>query len=107
MFILQHYEVHSGHVPEEISRKWSLNAAQPVVRMKHVRQIIPIALETELANYLKTFSLMSHGLTQREARCLAFKFAIAKNLTVPTNWIEKGEASEDWFSYFLKRNPSL
>ncbi|XP_057380308.1 uncharacterized protein LOC130702711 [Daphnia carinata] len=61
----------------------------------------------ELANYLKTCCLMSHGLTPRESWCLAFKFDIANGLTVPTNWIEKEKASEDWFAYFLKRNPSL
>jgi hypothetical protein len=67
--------------------------------VEHVRQIIPIAPETELANYSKTCSLMSHALTPREARCLAFKFAIANNRT-PTNWIEKEKASQDWFQIF-------
>ena len=83
------------------------SASEPVKRPEHARQIFPVALETELANYLKTCSLMSHGLTPKETRCLAYRFALANSLTVPANWITREMASEDWFSAFLKRNSSL
>lgn len=58
---------------------------QPLMRTEHVRQVIPNALEIELAKYLKICSLMSHGLTPKETRCLAFRFAISNNLTVPVS----------------------
>ena len=80
---------------------------EPLKRPQHSRQIIPAALEAELAKYLKKCSLMSHGLTPNGTRKLACQFAVANKLAVPANWIERGAASEDWFSNFLKRNPSL
>ena len=81
---------------------------KPLKRQQHSRQIIPSKLETELAKYLKKCSLMSHGLTPSGTqKKLACQFAVANKFAVPENWIKRGAATEDWFSNFLKRNPSL
>lgn len=81
--------------------------SESVKRLEHARQIIPTALEIELATYLKTCSLMSHGLTPTETRGLAFQFAKSNRITTPESWETNARASEDWFALFLKRHPTL
>lgn len=88
----------NGRVPQEF---------EPVRREQHSRQIFSIALENELVSYLKTCSLMSHGLTPSQTRELAFNFTVVNKIAVPPNWTENGKASEDWFSAFMKRNVTL
>jgi len=38
---------------------------------------------------------------------LAFDYSLKLNLKVPKNWIDNKHAGIDWFSAFLKRNPTL
>lgn len=61
-------------------------ALNQLKRCSPVRQIFSPALELQLAEYLKTCSLMSHGLTPLETRKLAFNFAFADSVQVPPNW---------------------
>lgn len=76
-------------------------------RSQHIRQIFNANLESDLAEYLKTCSLMSHGLTPLKTRKLAYSFAVSNNVQVPPNWKTSEAASRDWFSAFLKRNTTL
>ena len=75
--------------------------------VQHSRQILSKNLENELASYLMKCSLMSHGLTPMQTRHLAYLFAVANHVEVPSNWITAKEASRDWFTGFVKRNSSL
>lgn len=63
--------------------------------------------EKQLADYIKNSADMYFGLNPKNVRKLAFEFAIKLNLKVLKNWTNNEEASSDWFTDFLKRNPSL
>ena len=78
-----------------------------VKRPQHPSQIIPAKLEDDLAKYLQSCSTINHGMTTIETRKLAYSFAIANQITVPSSWTNKESASEDWMSGFMKRNKSL
>ncbi len=64
-------------------------------------------MEKELADYLKTCTLINHGLSPAETRVIALSFATANDIKIPPEWTKHGKASEDWLSGFLKRNNSL
>ena len=74
-------------------------------RCQHNRQVVSAALEK--ADYLKKCSLISHGLTPLATLKLAYSFAVTNGVQVPPNWKKSEAASRDWFSAFLKRNPTL
>jgi len=43
-------------------------------------------MEVELANHVKNLDDRFHGLTPMKVRDLAYGFAKAKNITLPTSW---------------------
>lgn len=79
----------------------------PQLGYKPHNKVLPVALEAELAEYLKTLAKTFYGLTPKEARGFAYKYAVANKLTFPNKWHEFQMASMDWLSAFLKRNPTL
>lgn len=61
--------------------------------------------ENDLKNYLTQASAMHHGLPPKEARKLAYEFAVGllKNDKIPPSWERNKCAGEDWLSGFIKR----
>ncbi len=80
---------------------------KPLKRTQHNTQIFTLQQEQELTAYLKTCSLLNHGLTPNETRKVAHQYAVANNVKCPQNWNVRKEASRDWFTGFLKRNKTL
>ena len=60
--------------------------------------------ESAFAQYLINCSQMFCGLSKQQAKKLAYKFAIMKNLPHPRNWDLNEIAGEDWLRGFRKRN---
>jgi len=48
--------------------------------------IFSASMELELANYVKNLDDHFHGLTPMKVRDLAYEFAKANNITLPTSW---------------------
>ena len=71
------------------------------------RQVFPDAMEKSLGEYLLKCSNMFYGLTPKITRKLAYQYAKKNELQVPPTWDEREEAAEDWFTAFIKRQPSL
>lgn len=87
--------INGGRIPDVIKPR------------KHSRSVFSSEMEAMLMSYLLSCSLMAHGLTPSQAKELAYSFAIANNLTVEQSWHENKRAGRDWFSGFMKRNPTL
>jgi hypothetical protein len=77
-----------------------------IKRTQHSTQVFLIEMELELAEYLKTCTLINHGLSPAETRVIALSFATANALKIPPEWTKHGKASEDWLPGFLKCNKS-
>jgi helix-turn-helix, Psq domain len=84
-----------------------ISATKPTIKIKHNPQIFPKTQEEEIVQYLQSCCLLNHGLTPHETRKLAHQYAEANNVKTPASWITHQEASRDWFTAFLKRNPVL
>ncbi|XP_043961462.1 uncharacterized protein LOC122824665 [Gambusia affinis] len=63
--------------------------------------------EEALADYLTQAADLYYGLTPREVRKFAYQLAVTYNIKHPQTWDEKQMAGPDWFTLFMKRNPSL
>uniref|UniRef100_A0A2S2NP39 Jerky-like n=1 Tax=Schizaphis graminum TaxID=13262 RepID=A0A2S2NP39_SCHGA len=63
--------------------------------------------ENQLSEYIKNSADMYFGLSPTAIRKLAFDFSLKLNLKVPKNWTDNEHAGIDWFTAFLKRNPTL
>jgi hypothetical protein len=79
----------------------------PIKKQHHHSQIFSVQQEQELSDYLKRSCILNHGLTPKETRQLAYQFAVANAVKFPPSWIVNKEASRDWFTAILKRNPTL
>jgi DDE superfamily endonuclease/helix-turn-helix, Psq domain len=77
------------------------------VGYKTIRAVFSVELELLLVDYIKKASQIYHGLTPKNVRELAFKLAKSNNLRMPLTWSEQQFAGVDWFSGFMRRNPSL
>ena len=73
----------------------------------HNRQVFTQKQESDLADYLIVAQKLNHGLTPRDTRKFAYRFAKANQIEVPLRWKVKEEAGPDWFSLFIKRNSIL
>lgn len=73
----------------------------------HRRQVFSDQMEKALAEYLLQCSKMFYGVTPHKCRQTALQFAEVNNLKFPGSWKEKGQAGDDWFTGFMKRNPTL
>ena len=61
--------------------------------------------EGMLASYLLQASRIYFGLTIKEFRTLAFEFACANDLKIPTSWKKNQMAGKEWATCFFKRHP--
>ena len=78
-----------------------------VKQTNHHSQIIPPALETELARFLTASSVDNNGLSPNVAQIFTYWFAVVNQISLPVNWNLKQKASLDWLKGFLKRHPSM
>ncbi|XP_066960928.1 uncharacterized protein [Macrobrachium rosenbergii] len=74
---------------------------------KQPRLIFSPTHEKLLVEYILKASKIYYGLTPKEVRAFAYEFAVSNIIKVPTNWTRTQMAGPDWFSCFMKRNPTL
>ncbi|XP_072401116.1 uncharacterized protein [Diabrotica undecimpunctata] len=58
-------------------------------------------------NYLDVTSKLHHGLTRKQAKELAYEFAVRNSKKIPASWNKHKQASYDWLYRFLKRMKTL
>lgn len=63
--------------------------------------------ERALSKYLIRCADIYFGLSRTEVRKLAFELTVKYDLKKPSTWIENKMAGEEWFRFFMKRNPEL
>ena len=56
-----------------------------------------------LKDYIVKASKLYHGLSKHDVKKLACEFGIAKDLSIPANWLKNKSAGEDWLKGFRKR----
>lgn len=72
------------------------------------RQVFNHDQEKTLADYLLKCASIYFGLLPEEVRKLAYTCAVKFDMpNIPVSWHRNKEAGADWFTGFLKRNPSL
>ena len=89
-----------------LSKKIDLNLCT-FKRSAHSRQVLSPSQETELADYLIFSQKLNHGLVPVDTRKLAFNYARANQVQMPSSWLKKEQAGKGWFTKFLGRNSSL
>ncbi|KAB0800104.1 hypothetical protein PPYR_07984 [Photinus pyralis] len=72
-----------------------------------VRQVFTPEQEEMLVKYLQRCSKMHYGLTSNDTRKLAYKYAKALEINIPTKWDEEQKGGREWLFGFLRRNPRL
>lgn len=92
-------------------RDHNINLEEPVFpRMcpnYKVRKIFTEEEEAELVKYLIQCSKLHHGLPPSAAKKLAYDMAKANDKTIPESWNRDQCAGKEWFTAFLKRNPTV
>ncbi|KAJ4441151.1 hypothetical protein ANN_11002 [Periplaneta americana] len=85
------------------------NVTRPSVHVGYYpnRLILPVAVEKELAEYIKVASDKYFSLSPKEVRKLRYELAMSNGLKVPAKWTETEQAGADWFSGFMKRHKDL
>ena len=71
---------------------------------KNVPKILPPDLDRELASHLVKLSERFYGLSSSKVKRLAYQFAVANHITVPSSWEIQGKAGKDWLRLFMQRN---
>ena len=66
--------------------------------------VIPPAMESDLAQHIKTLSDMFHGLTIEKCKQVAYEFVTRNKLKVPSPWDEKKKAGKNWWLGFKSRH---
>ena len=66
--------------------------------------VIPPAMESDLAQHIKTLSDMFYGFTTEKCKQLAYEFATRNKLKVPSSWDEKKKAGKSWRLSFKSRH---
>ena len=56
---------------------------------------------------LKASDIYLFGLSPKECRKLAYRFATANRIEIPESWYDKQQAGPDWLTSFLKRHRQL
>ena len=56
--------------------------------------------------FLKTSDIY-FGLSPKECRKLAYRFAKANSIEIPKSWYDKQQAGPDWLTSFIKRHCQL
>jgi hypothetical protein len=72
-----------------------------------VNKVLSDEEERLLCEYLLRASKHHHGLTSKEARELAYEYAVSNKKKIPAGWHESKCATYDWLYGFMKRNPTL
>jgi hypothetical protein len=87
------------------SRTHKANGAAEFQYKSHL-DVKRVFLEEEIAlvDYIKTIARMHNGLTKKEVRDLAFKYARANNKKMPSTWKTNQIAGEEWMRLFMKRH---
>ncbi|KAK0140218.1 hypothetical protein N1851_022872 [Merluccius polli] len=63
--------------------------------------------ENELIAYLMRAADVYFGLCPHEVRDVAYQLAVKYGCRHPKSWDESSKAGADWFSAYMKRNPTL
>ncbi|XP_036141809.1 uncharacterized protein LOC105833706 isoform X2 [Monomorium pharaonis] len=71
------------------------------------RSIFTEYQEEKLEKYLIKYSNIYFGISPKEARKLAYQYAVAIQNKVPDNWMKNKMAGEDWLSRFMKNHKKL
>ncbi|XP_072401037.1 uncharacterized protein [Diabrotica undecimpunctata] len=58
-------------------------------------------------NYLDVANKLHHGLTRKQAKELAYEFAVRNSKKIPASWYKHKQGSYDWLYGFLKRMNTL
>ncbi|KZS19716.1 Uncharacterized protein APZ42_013767 [Daphnia magna] len=107
--------------PDEKSLRAALDAVLKERTSIHVATDLNNLKKSSLFDYVKKFrgsesipeqikrTESSHQVLSKkmESDLLAFKYAVANNVSVPENWSKKEQASRDWLTAFLKRHQRL
>lgn len=72
-----------------------------------VRQIFSKDEELLLVAYLQKAADLHHGLPAKEARKLAYQYAVKLDKKIPDAWNENQSAGEDWLASFMKRGAKV
>ena len=65
---------------------------------------IPPAMESDLAQHIKTLNYMFYGLAIEKCKQVAYEFATRNKLKVPSSWVEKKKAGKSWWLGFKSRH---
>ena len=60
-----------------------------------------------IVEYLLKVSDIYFGLSPKESRKLAYRFAKANSIEIPKSWYDKQQAGLDWLTFLLKRHRQL
>ena len=60
-----------------------------------------------LKDYMVKASKLYLWLSKHDVKKLAYEFGIAKNLSIPANWLKNNCAGEDWLKGFRKRHKDI
>ena len=71
------------------------------------QQVFSTDQERVLQNYIIRSANIYFGLSPKDVRVLAYDCALEFGVKMPDQWSREKCAGPDWFSSFLKRNPSL
>uniref|UniRef100_A0A3P8SMV5 HTH CENPB-type domain-containing protein n=1 Tax=Amphiprion percula TaxID=161767 RepID=A0A3P8SMV5_AMPPE len=76
----------------------------PSVGYRSSNEIFSEVQEEMLADCLTQAANLYYGLTPRE---FAYQLAVIHNIKHPQTWDEKQMTAPDWFTFFMRRHPSL
>lgn len=93
------------NIPESTLRKRLLQNRPEPPRLGR-KSTFTKEIETALKNYVLTLAKLFYGLTPKELRRLAFRYAEENKIFHNFNR-EKGVAGKDWMYGFLRRNPEI
>lgn len=93
------------NIPESTLRKKILQNESKIYRLGR-KSLFVSEVETELKQYILTLGKLFYGLTPKNLRHLAFKFAEANNIKHRFN-NDTQLAGKDWLYGFLNRNPEI
>lgn len=95
----------SFDIPESTLRKKLTGDGSKTPRLGR-KAIFPSETEAGLKHYVLTLAKLFYGVTPKQLRHLAFKYAEANNIPHKFNK-ETQLAGKDWLYGFLKRNPEI
>ena len=78
-----------------------------IVAYTRKRQVFTDAQEIMIIEYLLKASDIYFGLSPKECRKLAYRFAKANRIEITKSWYDKLQSGPDWLTSFLKRYRQL